>query len=77
MKPSQIRDMIRDAGRIPAERYTNYSLRKVYDQLDNEKDPQDLLEDNVEEIFGSYNKLIGMDNFRFEHPRKAAERTAG
>ena len=77
MKPSQFRDMIRDAGRIPAERFTNYSLRKVYDKSDNEKDPLDLLEDNVEEIFGSYNKLIGMENFRFEHPRKAAEKAAG
>jgi 7,8-didemethyl-8-hydroxy-5-deazariboflavin synthase CofH subunit len=77
MKPSQFRGMIRDAGRIPAERFTNYSLRKVYDKSDNEKNPLDLLEDNVEEIFGSYNKLIGMENFRFEHPRKVAERTAG
>ena len=70
MKPSNFRDMIRDCGRVPAERFTSYEIRNIFDSEDQENAPLDYLGDNVEEIFGSYYKLIELEEFRFEHPRK-------
>ena len=70
MKPSSFRDMIRDCGRTPAERYTTYEVRKIFDSEDQERAPLDYVGEDVEEIFGSYNKLIGLEEFRFDHPRK-------
>jgi len=69
MRPSEFRQMIRQAGRIPAERYTTYKTRRVFSDTDEELDPLDLIGDNVEEIFGSYNRLVKLDTYRFEHPR--------
>ena len=71
MKPSSFRDMIRDSGRTPAERYTTYEVRKIFDSEDQENSPLDYVGENVEEIFGSYNKLVALEEFRFEHPRKS------
>ena len=70
MRPSEFRQMIRQAGRIPAERYTTYKTRRVFSDTDQELDPLDLVGDNVEEVFGSYNRLVKLDAYRFEHPNK-------
>ena len=72
MRPAEFRRMIREAGRIPAERYTTYQLKRVFDDADEPVDPLDVVGDNVEEIFGSYRKLVQLDTFRFQHPRQAA-----
>ncbi|PKB72963.1 MAG: 7,8-didemethyl-8-hydroxy-5-deazariboflavin synthase subunit CofH [SAR202 cluster bacterium Io17-Chloro-G7] len=69
MRPSEFRQIIRQAGRIPAERYTTYTTRRVFSDADEELDPLDLVGDNVEELFGSYNMLVQMDKFRFQHPK--------
>jgi FO synthase subunit 2 len=69
MRPSEFRQMIRQAGRIPAERYTTYKTRRVFSDTDEELDPLDLVGDNVEEVFGSYDRLVKLDTYRFEHPR--------
>jgi 7,8-didemethyl-8-hydroxy-5-deazariboflavin synthase CofH subunit len=71
MRPSEFRQIIRQAGRIPAERYTTYTTRRVFSDADEELDPLDLVGDNVEELFGSYNMLVQMDKFRFQHPKYA------
>ena len=71
MRPAEFRQMIRQAGRVPAERYTTYGLKQVYNQDDGQVDPLDLVGDNVEEIFGSYHRLVKLDTYRFEHPRHA------
>ncbi|MYC33501.1 MAG: 7,8-didemethyl-8-hydroxy-5-deazariboflavin synthase subunit CofH [Chloroflexi bacterium] len=76
MRPGEFRGMIREAGRTPAERYTTYGLRRIYGETDEVLDPLDLVGDNVEEIFGSYNQLVQMDHYRFEHPRHERERAA-
>ena len=68
MRPSEFRQMIREAGRIPAERYTTYKTRRVFNDTDQELDPLDLVGDDVEEVFGSYNRLVKLDTYRFEHP---------
>ena len=70
MRPSEFRQMIRQAGRIPAERYTTYKTRRVFSDTDEELDPLDLVGDNVEDLFGSYKRLVKLDTFRFEHPNK-------
>lgn len=72
MRPSQFRQMIRQAGRIPTERYTTYQLKRVFSDSDQELDPLDLVGENVEEIFGSYSRLVKMDTYRFEHPRHSS-----
>jgi len=73
MRPSEFREMIRQAGRIPAERFTTYGLNRVFDKDDEQVDPLDLVGDNVEEIFGSYQRLVKLDTYRFEHPRHTAD----
>ncbi len=69
MRPSEFRQMIRQAGRIPAERYTTYKTRRVFSDTDEELDPLDLVGENVDEVFGSYDRLVKLDTYRFEHPR--------
>ena len=68
MRPFEFRQMIRQAGRIPAERYTTYKTRRVFSDTDQELDPLDLVGDNAEEVFGSYDRLVKLDTYRFEHP---------
>ena len=75
MRPAEFRQMIRQAGRIPVERYTTYGPRRVFDDADEVLDPLDLVGENVEEIFGSYRKLVQMDSFRFEHPNRIRKDT--
>ena len=72
MRPTEFRSMIRAAGRIPAERYTDYSIKRLFNETDQELDPLDLVGDNVEEIFGSYKKLVQLESFRFEHPNRVS-----
>ena len=69
MRPSEFRQMIRQAGRIPAERYTTYGTKRIFSDTDEELDPLDLVGENVEELFGSYQRLIKLDTFRFQHPK--------
>ena len=73
VRPRQFRDLIRDAGRVPAERYTTYGIRRVFDNGDDPVEPLDMVGDDAEERFGSYQRLIKMDSFRFEHPRRAKD----
>ena len=73
MRPSEFRQLIRQAGRIPAERYTTYKTRRVFSDTDQELDPLDLVGDNVEEVFGSYKRLVKLDTYRFEHPNQLSE----
>jgi len=63
-RPSEIRRLIREAGRVPAERSTTYSILR---ELPEEPLEPDLLDtvDSAEERFGSYQQLIHMDAFRF------------
>jgi 7,8-didemethyl-8-hydroxy-5-deazariboflavin synthase CofH subunit len=64
MKPSQFRGLIREMGRIPAERSTTYEKLRVFEK---EENPMDLL-DGVEEPaqrFGSYQNLIRLKQYRF------------
>ena len=65
MKPSQFRNLIREMGRIPAERSTTYEKIRVFAT---EENPTDLLDDVEEpsQRFGSYGNLIRLKEYRFK-----------
>jgi 7,8-didemethyl-8-hydroxy-5-deazariboflavin synthase CofH subunit len=65
--PKELRRLIRDAGRTPAERSTTYTLRKIFTGADEEVSPLDLVK-NADERFGSYRKLAASEQFRYVHP---------
>ena len=72
--PAELRRLIRDAGRVPAQRNTEYDLLKFYDGDEDEEDsPLDHIED-AEARFGSYRKLATSSQFRFLHPATKLER---
>ena len=68
VKPSQFRSIIWDAGRIPAERFTTYEIKHVFDKADDPIDPLDAVEGDLEELFGSYQRLLKAKTFRYKHP---------
>ena len=61
--PRELRRMIREAGRLPAQRTTTYDLIKVYHDED-EESPLDAIRD-AEARFGSYHRLAASGEFRF------------
>lgn len=62
--PVELRRLIRDAGRIPAQRDTLYALLRVYEDGVEDSSPLDKVED-AEARFGSYRRLIASGEFRF------------
>ena len=73
--PKELRRLIRDVGRTPAERGTTYKLRTVFSGQDEELSPLDLVE-NPDEQFGSYRRLTASDQFRYVHPFEREKRAA-
>jgi FO synthase subunit 2 len=67
--PRELRRLIRDAGRTPAQRRTNYQLLKVYSEEDVEVSELDQITD-ADTRFGSYRKLAGSDRFRFTESKR-------
>lgn len=67
LRPREIRRLIREAGRIPAQRTTSYKIIRIH----NEEQEEDLL-DKVEDIsqFGSYQELIKLDRYRYKSNRR-------
>ena len=68
LRPKEIRRMVREIKRIPAERDTHYNILKKFN---NEKDDDDEL-DKVEDVsqFGSYVELIKINKFNYKNPRR-------
>jgi 7,8-didemethyl-8-hydroxy-5-deazariboflavin synthase CofH subunit len=62
--PTELCRLIRDAGRVPAERDTLYRRRRVYGAGETPASPLDAVED-AEARFGSYRRLIASGEFRF------------
>ena len=62
--PGELCRIIRDAGRVPAERDTLYRIVREYPDGINPASPLDAVED-AEARFGSYRKLIASGEFRF------------
>ena len=67
MLPRTIRRLIRDIGRVPAERTTTYTIRRHFPPFeDNHYDPLDRIsEEEGEARFGSYTKLIHHPDYRY------------
>ncbi len=65
--PKELRRLVRDVGRTPAERSTTYKLRTVFNGTDDKLSPLDMVE-NADEQFGSYRRLAASDQFRYVHP---------
>lgn len=64
MKPSQFRSLVREMGRIPAERSTTYRTVRVFETESEHRDRLDEVE-NPAERFGSYQNLIQLKEYRF------------
>jgi 7,8-didemethyl-8-hydroxy-5-deazariboflavin synthase CofH subunit len=62
--PAELCRLIRDAGRVPAERDTLYRHRRVYGEGESPASPLDAVDD-AEARFGSYRRLIASGEFRF------------
>src|SRR5919202_1250393 len=63
--PRELRRWIWDAGRVPAERTTTYSIRRTFpDPADDPFEPLDEAAEHPER-FGSYFELIQLEQFRF------------
>ena len=63
--PRELRRLVRDLGRIPAQRSTSYDILKLYaDGSDDDASPLDVVE-NPDELFGSYHRLTASSQFRF------------
>ncbi|HXV79613.1 MAG TPA: 5-amino-6-(D-ribitylamino)uracil--L-tyrosine 4-hydroxyphenyl transferase CofH [Candidatus Binatia bacterium] len=65
MKPSQFRRLIREMGRIPAERSTTYEKIRVFELEDHPVDRLDAIDDPTSR-FGSYHNLIRLKDYRFK-----------
>jgi FO synthase subunit 2 len=63
MKPKEIRQLIRSAGRTPAQRSTTYRILKVFS--DEKEDQESALDSADASQFGSYHQLIKLDRFRY------------
>jgi FO synthase subunit 2 len=59
--------LIRQVGRIPAQRATSYKILKVFSSEDS-TDPLDEVQ-NVSQ-FGSYHELIKLDGYRYKSNRR-------
>ena len=64
MRPADMRRFIREAGRIPAERSTTYEIKRVLHEEPVETEPLDIL-DADDPRFGSYSRLIKLEEFRY------------
>jgi FO synthase subunit 2 len=64
MRPKELRQLIRSAGRMPVERSTTYKTLKVF--ADEKQDQESALDDADASKFGSYHQLIKLDKFRYK-----------
>jgi FO synthase subunit 2 len=62
--PAELKRLVRDAGRVPAQRDTLYTILRRYDGEDDEASPLDAIHD-AESRFGSYRRLIASGEFRY------------
>jgi len=67
LKPREIRRLIRQVDRIPAQRTTSYKIIKTFGS-DEYEDPLDEIQDTAQ--FGSYHELIKLDRYRYKSARR-------
>lgn len=67
IRPSEIRRLVRQIGRTPAQRTTGYKIIKMFDS-ERDEDPLDRVDDTSS--FGSYQELIKLDKYRYKNNRR-------
>ena len=72
--PATFRDLIRQSGRVPAERHTTYRIRRVFGEDEGAPEPLDALGPSLEEQLGSYQQLIKASGYRYQHPRRKTQK---
>jgi len=67
LKPKEIRNFIKQIGRIPAQRTTSYKIIQSYETAKEKEDVLDKIENTSQ--FGSYHELIKLDKYRYKNRR--------
>jgi FO synthase subunit 2 len=68
LRPKEIRRLIKEIGRIPAERDTNYKILRKFDNGNEVEGELDKVTDTSQ--FGSYVELIKINKFNYKNPRR-------
>ena len=68
LRPKEIRRMVKEIGRTPAERDTQYNIIKKFDGTDEVEEELDKVKDTSQ--FGSYVELIKINKFNYKNPRR-------
>lgn len=67
LKPKEIRRMVKEIGRVPAERNTHYEILKKFE---GEEEVKDKLDNVTNTQFGSYVELVKINKFNYKNPRE-------
>jgi len=67
LRPKEIKRMIKEIGRTPAERSTHYKILKKFE---NENEIEEKLDKATNSQFGSYVELIKIEKFKYKNPRR-------
>ena len=68
LKPKEIRRMVREIKRTPAERDTEYNILKKFENGEEEEDKLDKIANASQ--FGSYVELVKINKFNYKNPRR-------
>ncbi len=68
LRPKEIRRMIKEIKRIPAERNTHYKILRTFNKDEEPEDELDKVTDMSQ--FGSYVELIKINKFNYKNPRR-------
>jgi len=68
LRPKEIRRMVREIKRTPAERDTEYNILKKFERGEEEEDKLDKISNASQ--FGSYVELIKINKFNYKNPRR-------
>jgi FO synthase subunit 2 len=68
LRPKEIKRTVREIGRIPAERNTNYKILRKFEKSNDTEEELDKIEDVSK--FGSYTELIKIEKYKYQNPRK-------
>ena len=68
LKPKEIRRMIKEIKRIPAERDTNYNILRKFEGENDDEDKLDKITNDSQ--FGSYVELVKINKFNYKNPRR-------
>lgn len=67
LRPKEIKRIVKEIGRIPAERDTQYKILRKFDNVNESEDKLDKVTDTQ---FGSYVELIKINKFNYKNPRR-------